>query len=261
MRWTLRAALAAAALSGPTVGATMAAAETAAVSEVAEVSEPAAARAEPSAAPVGDVKGAGVRARIARAYGLDGWDDVGELRYTFNVKAGEREVRRSWVWRVKRRTVSFRDEITGGEPVTYSLDEIGPDAPDRLKEVDHRFINDQYWLLFALHVAWDTTATVTEVGDATLPIGEGTARRVTVRYPQEGGYTPGDAYDLYVDDGGRVIQWVYRHGAQARPSLATTWEEQRRFGPLVIPTRFRSGDGDFELWFSGVEVVTVRALD
>lgn len=195
-----------------------------------------------------------IRERIGRAYGAEGWERVEELRYTFNIRAGEREVRRSWIWRVKDRIVTFRDEIAGGEPFTYSLDDVGEKPPEELKNIDHRFINDQYWLLFALHVAWDTDATVTVAEGEALPIGEGTATKVTVQYPEEGGYTPGDAYDLFVDPDMRVLQWVFRKGGQQEPSLATTWEDQRRFGPLRMATRFRTGDGSFELWFSGVEV-------
>ncbi len=212
-----------------------------------------------------------LRTRIGQEYGLDHWDDVEELRYTFNVRAGEREVRRSWVWRVKRRTVTFRDDIAGGEAVTYSLDDIGETTKgettkgettaDDLKKIDHRFINDQYWLLFALHVAWDTGAEVTAADGEPLPIGEGTATKVTVQYPEEGGYTPGDAYDIFVNADGRVVQWVFRQGGQPEPSLVTTWEDQREIGPLVIPTRFRSSDGSFELWFSGVQVITLDAID
>ncbi len=207
-----------------------------------------------------------VRTRIGQEYGLDHWDDVEELRYTFNVRSGGREVRRSWVWRVKRRTVTFRDDIAGGEAVTYSLDDIGETTKgeattEELKKIDHRFINDQYWLLFALHIAWDTGAEVTAADGEPLPIGEGTATKVTVQYPEEGGYTPGDAYDVFVDADGRVVQWVFRQGGQPEPSLATTWEDQREFGPLVIPTRFRSSDGSFELWFTDVEVITLDAID
>jgi hypothetical protein len=202
--------------------------------------------------------GAGdVRERIGREYGLDGWDRVEELRYTFNVRAGEREVSRAWIWRVKDRTVSFRDEVAGGEPYTYSLDDVGENATEELRRIDHRFINDQYWLLFALHIAWDTDAAVVVAPEAPLPIGEGTATKVTVQYPKEGGYTPGDAYDVFVDADMRVVQWVYRQGGQEEPSLATTWEDQRRFGPLLIPTKFRSSDGTVKVWFSGVEVKTV----
>jgi hypothetical protein len=201
---------------------------------------------------------ADVRLRIARAYGLEGWNGVEVLRYTFNVHSGEREVHRSWIWRVKERTVTLRNEggDAGGEPFTYSLDDVRDNPSEDLKKVDQHFINDQYWLLFALHLAWDTEANVVVVGEEPLPIGEGTATKVTVQYPKEGGYTPGDAYDIYVEHGDHVVQWVYRRGGRPEPSLEATWEDQRRFGPLLIPTRFRSGDGSFEVRFSGVEVKT-----
>jgi hypothetical protein len=195
-----------------------------------------------------------VRFRIAHEYGLDGWDQVEELRYTFNVRAGEREVRRSWIWRPKDRGVTFTDELAGGEPFAYSLDDVGDNPPDKLRAIDHRFINDQYWLLFALHVAWDTDAAIDDQSDQPLPIGEGSATKVTVQYPETGGYTPGDAYDIYVGPDDRVLQWVFRKGGQEEPTLATTWEDQRQFGPLLIPTEFNSGDGSFRLWFTGVAV-------
>ena len=193
-------------------------------------------------------------AALAKLYGINGWDQIEELHYTFNVRSGGREVRRSWVWRVTDRKVTFRDELSGEEPVSYSLDDINEKTGDDLKKVDHRFINDQYWLLFALHVAWDKDAAVTETAAQPLPIGEGTATRITVQYPETGGYTPGDAYDIYIGEDGYVTHWVFRQGGQPEPSLATTWEDHRRAGPIVVPTRFRSGDGGFELWFSDVAV-------
>ena len=191
---------------------------------------------------------------VAEKYGLNGWDKIEELRYTFNVSSGGREVKRAWVWRVKDRKVTYHDELSEEEPVTYSLDDVGEATPDDLKKVDHRFINDQYWLIFALHVAWDKDAAVTEAASQPLPAGDGTGTRVTVQYPDTGGYTPGDAYDIYVGGDGYVTHWVFRQGGQEEPSLTTTWEDHKKAGPLVVPTRFRSEDGGFELWFSDVAV-------
>ena len=197
-----------------------------------------------------------VRTRVATVYGLEEWDQVEELRYTFNVKVGEREVRRSWIWRPKDKRVTFRDELSEDEPFSYNLDDVGDNPPEELKNIDHRFINDQYWLLFALHIAWDQDATVTRIADQPLPIGEGSATKLTVQYPETGGYTPGDAYDIYIGTDDRVVQWVFREGGQADPSLATTWENHQHFGPLLIPTEFKSADGSFRLWFSGVAVIS-----
>ncbi len=125
-----------------------------------------------------------------------------------------------------------------------------------MKNIDHRFINDQYWLFFAFHIAWDQDATVTRIADQPLPIGKGSAAKLTVQYPETGGYTPGDAYDIYIGPDDRVVQWVFREGGQAGPSLATTWENHQRFGPLLIPTEFKSDDGSFRLWFSDVAVIS-----
>jgi hypothetical protein len=197
-----------------------------------------------------------VRTRVATVYGLEEWDQVEELRYTFNIKVGEREVRRSWIWRPKDKRVTFRDELSGDEAFWYHLDDVGDNPPEELKKIDHRFINDQYWLLFALHIAWDQDATVTHVADQPLPIGEGRATKLTVQYPETGGYTPGDAYDIFIGPDNRVVQWVFREGGQADPSMATTWENHQRFGPLLVPTEFISGDGSFRLWFSDVAVIT-----
>jgi hypothetical protein len=49
---------------------------------------------------------------------------------------------------------------------------------------------------------------------------------------------------------------VFRQGGQEEPSTVTTWDDQQQFGPLVIPTRFRPGEGSWVLGFSGVEVNT-----
>lgn len=211
------------------------------------------------AAPVVAVATSGdVRQQVATVYGLDGWDQVEEIRYTFNLTAGEREARRAWIWRPKDKRVTYHDELSEDEPFTYHLDDVVENPSEELEKVDRRFINDQYWLLFALHLGWDKDATVTSAGEQPLPMGEGKATKLTIQYPKKGGYTPGDAYDIFVGPDGRVVQWVFRQGGQAEPSMTTTWEKQQRFGPLLIPTEFNPGDGDFRIWFTGVSVETSK---
>ena len=65
-----------------------------------------------------------------------------------------------------------------------------------------------------------------------LPIGTGKARRIVVSYPTNEGYTPGDVYELFVDDSDRIVQWVYRKGGDPKPTRITTWEDYRKVGPL-----------------------------
>jgi hypothetical protein len=83
--------------------------------------------------------------------------------------------------------------------------------PDIVRnEVDPAFINDNYGLLGPFQVFWDTSATVTDRGMGKLPMGNGSAELVVVKYPLQGGYTPGGTYELQVGKDNRVEQFVYR---------------------------------------------------
>jgi len=70
-----------------------------------------------------------------------------------------------------------------------------------------------------------------------LPLGNGSATMVSVKYPSEGGYTPGDTWDLYLDKDNRVQQMVYHRGGPKKPSLVNvTWEGYKKAGPIYIST-------------------------
>jgi hypothetical protein len=175
--------------------------------------------------------------QIARTYGLDSFDQIEAIRYTFNVPAAS--LSRSWEWEPETDKVSYEGKDKEGKPikVTYLRSELSS-QPDTVKnEVDPAFINDNYWLLFPLHAYWDTNATVTDQGMKQLPMGNGNAELVSVKYPSEGGYTPGDTWELYVGKDNRVEQMVYRRGGSTKPSVATaTWEGYKKAGPLLIST-------------------------
>jgi hypothetical protein len=113
-------------------------------------------------------------------------------------------------------------------------------------EVDPSFINDSYWVLFPFHAQWDTSAAVTDLGLKKLPIGNGTAKLISVKYPAEGGgYTPGDTWDLYVGKDNRVEQMAYHRGGPKKPSLVlATWTGYKKAGPILISTEHRgTADG------------------
>jgi hypothetical protein len=45
-----------------------------------------------------------------------------------------------------------------------------------------------------------------------------------VRYPSEGGYTPGDTWELYVGSDNRVQEFVFHRGGSKKPSVVVaTW--------------------------------------
>jgi hypothetical protein len=200
--------------------------------------------------------------QLAKTYGLDSYGQVEAVRYTFNISlpALKLELARSWEWEPKTGKVSFEGKDKDGKPVkvTYLRSELNT-APANVKdEIEPAFVNDNYWAFFPFHVDWDTSATVTVKDKQKLPIGQGTAKLVSVKYPAEvGGYTPGDTWDLYVGSAGRVVQFIYHRGGPKKPSnVTTTWAGYKKAGPLLFSTDHRgTADGKpARIFFTNVAV-------
>jgi hypothetical protein len=187
--------------------------------------------------------------KIAKTYGLDSWGQIEAIRYTWNGEIpGVFKLARAWTWEPKTGQVTFEGKDKSGRPVkvTYNSNQLGS-QPDNVKnEIEPGFINDQYWVIFPFHAYWDTSATVTDQGMHKLPLGTGSARLVSVKYPAEaGGFTPGDTWDLFVGKDNRVEQFVYHRGGTQKPSLVTaTWTGYKKAGPVLISTEHRgTADG------------------
>ena len=198
--------------------------------------------------------------QIAKTYGLDSWDQIQAIRYTWNIDVpGLIKLTHVWEWEPKTNKVSFESKDKEGKPVKVSYTRFDPSQPDAVKnEVEPAFVNDNYWLLFPLHAYWDTSANITDQGMKKLPLGQGSARLVSVKYPAEaGGYTPGDTWDLYVGKDNRIQQMVYHRGGDKKPKLVpATWAAYKKAGPLLISTEHRgNADGKpLHLWISDVSV-------
>src|SRR5215470_8930019 len=137
--------------------------------------------------------------KIAKAYGLDSFGQIDAVRSTFNIDLPGLKVSQSWIWEPKADRVTYEGKDKAGNPVkiTYVRSQLSSQPDNVKKEIDPSFVNDNYWLVFPFHVYWDTSATVTDEGMQKLPVGKGSARRVVVKYPSDGGgYTPGDTWDL-----------------------------------------------------------------
>lgn len=195
------------------------------------------------------------RDRLAGAYGLNDFNQVEELRYTFNVQLPDRVISRSWSWAPKQDRVTFNGTAEQGGTVVYERSVLGGQPSEQIKKVDPWFVNDNYWLIFPMRLSWDQSATVSEdAAPAPLPIGTGQARRILVRYPANEGYTPGDVYELFIGPSDRIEQWIYRKGGDPKPTRIATWEDYRRVGPLTLALDHRGPDGVFRVWFTDVAV-------
>src|SRR5258708_3450901 len=182
---------------------------------------------------------------LAKTYGLDSHEHVEPIRYTFNIEltAMKLALSHSWEWEPKTGKVTYEGKDKDGKPVkvTYIRSQLDT-APANVKdEIEPSFVNDNYWAIFPFHVYWDTSANIVEKDNQKLPIGKGTAKLVSVKYPAEvGGYTPGDTWDLYVGSDGRVVQFIYHRGGPKPPSnVTTTWAGYKKAGPLLFSTDHR----------------------
>jgi hypothetical protein len=195
------------------------------------------------------------RDQLAGAYGVDNFDQIEELRYTFNVKLPDRVVSRTWSWEPKKDRVTFMGTAGQGGTVAYERSILAGTANEQVKKIDPQFVNDNYWLLFPLRLYWDRSATVmVDEVPMNLPMGTGQAKRMTVKYPANEGYTPGDVYELFIDGDGRIAQWIYRKGGDPKPTRITTWEDYRKVGPLTLSLDHKGPDGVFRVWFTDVAV-------
>ncbi len=197
--------------------------------------------------------------QIAKTYGLDSFGQIDAIRYTFNIDAGPLKLSRSWVWEPKTDQISYEGKDKAGNPVkvTYSRSQLASQSALVKDQVDPGFFNDQYWLLFPFHLVWDSSAIVEDAGMQKLPLGKGSAKKVAVKYPSAGGYTPGDTWVLYVGTDGRIRELEFHHGGTAKPSLVlATWAGYKKAGPLLLSLDHRgTADGKpLHLFFSNVAV-------
>jgi len=191
--------------------------------------------------------------KVALAYGFDQFEDVNSIAYTWNVRRDSVTViTRDWKWNVKDRTVYYATPDTS---YTYSLDL----PADSLPVADKGFVNDKYWMMFPFQLGWDTGYTYETTENVPSPIAGTNSTLLTIVYKSGEpempvtGYTPGDAYDLYLDENNMILEWVFRrgNGTEGRPS---TWEDVQSFGPIKLATTHSNDLGEKFIWFTNISV-------
>lgn len=186
--------------------------------------------------------------KIAMAHGYDNWDSVEKLAFTFNVDRGENHFDRSWIWEPKSGMVTM---MSAQDTISYNHKQVDSTTA----QVDAGFINDKYWLLAPFQLLWD--ADYSELSEQTAqvaPISGDTLDVITITYKNEGGYTPGDAYDLYYGKDFTIKEWVFRKSNTEQASMKTTWEDYAKYGPLNLAKTHKDSLGTVNIHFTGIKV-------
>ncbi|MCF7560533.1 hypothetical protein L3X39_07775 [Sabulilitoribacter multivorans] len=181
-----------------------------------------------------------VAEKIAQAHGFENWKNVSEINFNFRGN-------RHWKWQPKTNNITL---MTKTDTINYNRKQI-----DSLSiKVDQAFINDKFWLLIPFQLVWDKSAFISEPVTEVAPISKSELNKITITYTNEGGYTPGDAYDIFYDTNYIIKEWVFRRGNQEEPSLTNTFENYQDFNGIKIALDHKNNEGTWNLEFTDVSV-------
>ena len=178
--------------------------------------------------------------KIANAHGFEHWNKVSEIQFTFGKN-------RSWIWKPKSDDVTL---MTSSDTISYnraSIDSISQNA-------DRAFINDKFWLLIPFQLIWDEGISISEPEAAEAPVSKTKMNKITLTYSNEGGYTPGDAYDLFYEADYIIKEWAFRKGNKPEAGLVNTFENYQDFKGLKLALDHKKGNEDWSLPLSNVKV-------
>ena len=185
--------------------------------------------------------------KIANRYGLENWNNVNTIKFTFNVDRDSSHFQRSWEWHPKTNDVVLNSKT---DTLRYNRKNID----STIINADKAFINDKYWLLTPFNLVWDSGTTMSEPTKEKSPLSNKELNKITLTYSNEGGYTPGDAYDFYYNDGFVIEEWIYRKANAPEPTMMTTWEDNQELNGIVIPMSYKKTSDNWELYFTDVKV-------
>lgn len=188
--------------------------------------------------------------KVAFAHGYENWKNVEEIRFTFNVDRDTSHFERKWIWKPKTNGVIG---ISAQDTIVYNRNAVDSTSYRQ----NGAFVNDKYWLLAPFNLMWDRDNLSYEHSlEVESPIGKTNMQKLTIVYNNEGGYTPGDAYDFYFGEDYLLKEWVFRKGNRIEPSMITTWEDYTDIDGLKLAGMHKKADDDFKLYLSHITVKT-----
>ncbi len=195
-----------------------------------------------------EVKPLSIAEKIANAHGYKNWKHVSKINFTFNVDKDSSHFERIWTWKPKTNEVIFS---TGGDSIVmYNRTKM-----DSTKtKLDSGFINDKYWLLVPFQLVWDEGLNISEPIKEVAPISKIEMNKIVLTYSNEGGYTPGDAYDIFYGNDFLIKEWIFRKGNANEPSMITTFENYKDFGGIKIALDHKKADTNWNLNFTDVKI-------
>lgn len=185
--------------------------------------------------------------KIAYAHGFEHWENVEKLEFTFNVDRDSSHSERSWIWYPKTQDVTL---FIQNDTISYNRSNI--DSTNL--NADRRFINDKFWLFIPFQLVWDSGTTISEPLKTIAPITKKELNKITILYSNEGGYTPGDAYDIFYNDKFLIEEWVFRRANSNEPSISCTFENYNDYNGIKLASDHKKPEEVWNLNFTKIKV-------
>lgn len=187
--------------------------------------------------------------RIALVAGQQSLEGIAQLQFTFQVERDSKVLRaRAWTWNLQTQDVTLKD---GATTTTYNRSQ----PMDSLQTLaDKSFVNDTYWLLPEYKFYTDAGTQIITKEKTIAPIAKVPLNLFTIIYGGDGGYTPGDAYDVYYNDDYVLQEWAYRAGNGPNANLQNTFANHQPFNGLTVATEHVFADGKTNIKLTNIAV-------
>lgn len=185
--------------------------------------------------------------KIAHAHGFKNWDNVTSFAFTFGGDIKTPNSGRAWIWKPKTDDIQL---IYKEDTINFNRNKLDSTSI----KYDKAFINDKFWALIPFQLVWDSKAIISTPVLEKSPIKGDKLNRITIVYPNLGGYTPGDAYDIFYSDDFIIREWNYRKVNDPEPSLTNTFEDYKDFGSIKIAQSHKQKGGQWNLLLRDINI-------
>lgn len=184
---------------------------------------------------------------IAKAHGFSNWDKVKRIDFKFRVAFDTVNRDRHWSWWPKKGDVTL---IMNNDTISYNRSNI-----DTLQlKADQRFINDKFWLLVPFQLVWDEGITISEPLTSLAPMSQKEYQSITIKYGDQGGYTPGDTYKIFFDNKYIIREWVYQSSDTSRPPRSYSFENYKEYHGIKFATTHKVHEREVSIDFPDIQV-------
>jgi hypothetical protein len=185
--------------------------------------------------------------KIANAHGFEHWNNVKTIEFTFGGKIEEPNSGRAWVWNPKTSDIKLNSD---GKTVEYNRNNMDSTS----LKADRAFINDKFWTFIPFQLIWDDGITISEPIKSVAPISNENLNKITLLYSDVGGYTPGDAYDLYFDKDYIIKEWQFRRDNSEEASISNTFESYKDLNGIKIAQEHKKAEGDWNILIRNLKI-------